>query len=61
MPEKYYVKKNAKGSKKIRVHDSATGKILRWDTVNDLHKPEYKFKIDEIYCIDKNGFKHILQ
>ena len=44
---KYYTKTLKSGIKKRRIHDSKTGRILRWETVEDLEEPEGEFKIME--------------
>jgi hypothetical protein len=47
MPHKFYTVKLKSGKSKRRVHDSVTGRILKWVEVEDLDEPEGQFKIVE--------------
>ena len=47
MPKRYYTKTMKDGTVKRRVHDSKTGKILRWEIADDLETPQGEFKIVE--------------
>ncbi len=47
MPHKFYSVKLKSGKVRRRIHDSITGRILRWVDADDLDEPEGEFRIVE--------------
>jgi hypothetical protein len=47
MPNKYYSIKLKSGKVRRRIHDSITGRIIKWVDAEDLDEPEGQFKIVE--------------
>ena len=47
MPNKYYSIKLKSGKVRRRIHDSITGRIIKWVDADDLDEPEGQFKIVE--------------
>jgi hypothetical protein len=47
MPHKFYSVKLKSGKTKRRVHDSVTGRIIKWVDAEDLDEPEGEFRIVE--------------
>lgn len=47
MPHKFYSIKLKSGKLRRRVHDSITGRIIKWVDAEDLDEPEGQFKIVE--------------
>ena len=47
LANKYYTRTLKDGTIKRRIHDSITGRILRWEIADDLDEPQGLFKIRE--------------